>query len=70
MYMAVEIITKEDLQTFKKELGSEAQQGAQQVSCVTVSVGPVDADKLINAMTAVKLYCLMRNNLYLSPLSG
>ena len=56
-------------QTFKKEPGSDAQQGAQQVSCVTVSVGPVDAGKLINAMTAGKLYCLMRNSRDLSPLA-
>lgn len=53
-------------QTFQK---ASATQEAQQVSCVTVSVGPKDAGKLINAMTAGKLYCLMRNSSDPSPLA-
>ncbi len=53
-------------QTYKKQAGVE---DAQPSSCVTVSVSPRDAGKLINAMATGKLYCLMRNQNDHSPLA-
>lgn len=53
-------------QTYRKQPGVEE---AQPSSCVTVSVNPHDAGKLINAMATGKLYCLMRNQNDHSPLA-
>ena len=51
---------------YKKVPGIEE---AQPTSSVTVAVQPVDAGKLINAMAAGKLYCLMRSQNDHSPLA-
>jgi pilus assembly protein CpaB len=45
-------------QTYQKKSGTTE---AQPTSSVTVAVLPCDGQKLINAMSAGKLYCLMRN---------
>lgn len=51
---------------YKKTPGSE---DAQPTSSVTVAVQPKEAAKLINAMAAGKLYCLMRSQNDHSPLA-
>lgn len=53
-------------QTYKKVQGQDE---AQPASSVTVEVQPIDGGKLINAMAAGKLYCLMRNQQDHSPLA-
>ncbi len=53
-------------QTYQKKNGDTE---AQPNSSVTVSVLPREAGKLINAMTAGKLYCLMRNHVDHAPVA-
>jgi Flp pilus assembly protein CpaB len=53
-------------QTYKKTAG---QTEAQPTSSVTVEVQPADGGKLINAMAAGKLYCLMRNQSDHAPIT-
>lgn len=53
-------------QTYKKVPG---QTEAQPTNSVTVEVQPADGGKLINAMAAGKLYCLMRNQADHAPIT-
>lgn len=53
-------------QTYEKKTGQDE---AQPTSCVTVAVLPGDGQKLINAMSSGKLYCLMRNQVDHAPLA-
>lgn len=52
-------------QTYQKRAGAAE---AQPVGSVTVAVQPSDGQKLINAMSSGKLYCLMRNQSDHTPL--
>lgn len=53
-------------QTYQKKPGLDE---AQPANCVTVAVRPSDGAKLVNAMSAGRLYCLMRNQVDHSPLA-
>ena len=53
-------------QTYQKKPGQDE---AQPTSSVTVAVMPGEAQKLINAMSSGKLYCLMRNQSDHTPLA-
>jgi len=54
-------------QTYQKKAGVDEAQAS--TNCVTVAVQPKDGQKLINAMSSGKLYCLMRNQRDHSPLA-